>query len=174
MQRDELLQQWCTGVRISHVAHEKAAARYDKIGRLLGVTVVILSTIVGTAIFATMAESPSTLLRVVTGVLSTTAAVVAAVQAFLNYPQRTADHREAAMRFGTLRRRLEQFIAFPPADGLALAKAMGEFAQEWDDVDSAAPSLPQPIYDRAKRYVEGRQEREREARSVQEARPAPA
>lgn len=174
MRREDLLQQWCTGVRIAHVAHEKAAARYDAVGRLLGVVVVVLSTIVGTAIFSTLARSPSTALKVVTGALSTAAAVVAGVQAFLGYPQRAADHREAAMRYGTLRRHLEQLMAFPPDDVTLVAKAMEGFAEQWDDVEAAGRPVPQKIWDQATAYVRQSQERASQARAVGDARPATA
>src|SRR5688572_21035863 len=87
---DLLVDQWLNGLRISHIAHSQSAASCELRGRILGVCVVVLSTVVGTAIFSTLESSPSTATKVVAGLLSVAAGVVAALQTFLGFDQRAS------------------------------------------------------------------------------------
>ncbi len=55
----ELATQWHKGLRIWHIAHNRAAVRFARRGRLIGIPVVVLFTVVGTTIFTAIGENPS-------------------------------------------------------------------------------------------------------------------
>src|SRR4051794_15193047 len=56
--RGQLLDQWCSGLRISHIAQSRAAAQCVVRGRILGTAVVVITAIVSTSIFATLQGDP--------------------------------------------------------------------------------------------------------------------
>jgi hypothetical protein len=147
--RDALVERWLNGLRISHIAHSRAAARCARRGQVLGTAVVVLTSVVGTAIFATLESSPSDAVRIAAGMLSVVAAVFAGLSTFLQYPDRAAAHRAAAGRYGALRRELES--ARLAADGgWDAAQAL---AARWNELDETAPDVPQALHDAARAAV---------------------
>jgi len=140
----ELLQQWHTGVRILHHAHTRAAVSFERYGRLLGVPVVIVSTAVGTSIFAGTHNNPK--LTIVAGLLSFTAAVLSSLQTALKYPELATQHKAAALKYGQFRRQLEiQMVAKLPEEP-KLAELLNNFQTEWNALDDQCPNIPQSIY----------------------------
>ena len=128
--------------RLAHraIAQSRSAATCELRGRLLGVAVVVLSTIVGTAIFSTLESSPSTAVKIVAGLASVGAGVLAALQTFLGFEERAAKHREVATAYGTLRREPETGMAFPE-EARSSRSCWTASALAWDAIDAkAAPS----------------------------------
>ena len=150
----ETLLKWQKGLRISHMAHHRAAARCSAMGRLLGISVVVLSTAVGTSIFATLERSPSTRAKMLAGLLSVTAAILAALQTFLGFARREAGHHEVAVRYGALRREIEAVLALPPAE-LELQQTLADLRGRWDGIDVSAPAVPPRIWQGAVRTIDG-------------------
>ena len=148
----EVLTQWLRGIRIFHIAHFRAAARCSRMGRFLGVPVVILTTIVGTAIFATLNEAQSDSLRIVAGVLSMLAAILSGVQTFLDYSAREQKHHQAAVAFARLRREVEEFLSFfsSPQDQREFMKKTRD---QWDALVDSSPDVSQAIYDKARSMI---------------------
>lgn len=146
-----LLQEWHKGLHIRHVAHSRAAARYHRRGRAMGVTVVILSTFVGTSIFAMAEGAPGAPWRLVAGGLSALAAILAAVQTSLSYPQLAEQHRAAARAYGNLRREVEVFLAGP---GEEPQSAIDGFRQRWDELAAESPDLHEDQHAEARAATE--------------------
>lgn len=142
-----LLAQWHNGLRIAHIAQSRSAATCELRGRLLGVAVVVLSTVVGTAIFSTLESSPSTAVKIVAGLASVSAGVLAALQTFLGFEQRAARHRETAAAYGALRRELEAAQAVGGDE--SLAALLGDLRSRWDALDANAPETSPRLYRRA-------------------------
>jgi hypothetical protein len=157
-----LLAQWHNGLRIAHIAQSRSAATCEVRGRLLGVAVVVLSTIVGTAIFSTLESSPSTAVKIVVGLASVGAGVLAALQTFLGFEQRAAKHREVAAAYGSLRRELETAMAFPE-ESAKRAELLDSVRTRWDALDATAPATSRRIHDVAARAVV----------AAQDGRPSP-
>jgi hypothetical protein len=150
----EVLKQWLKGLRIFHAAHFRAATFYARLGRLLGVPVVALTTIVGTTIFTTMAEAQDDWLKIGAGVLSLLAAILAGVQTFLDYSGRAQRHHHAGVEFGSLRREVEEFLAFSRNDQ-EIEEFMKKTRTRWDTLVEASPDVSQKIYDKAKEIIGG-------------------
>ena len=150
------LDEWHDGLRIFHRAHSRAAVSYERKNIALGLPTVVLTAVAGTTVFTTISSSPDTWVKVLTGVMSLTAAVLAALQTFLRYSELAERHKGAAQSYGMLRRELEEMLAQststdppapPPAD------FMKSFRERWDGVDRESPNLPQRIYDEAEAQV---------------------
>lgn len=154
METDELVKQWRTGVRISHRAHFDAAARCDRMSKLLGIPTIALSTLVGTSIFASLESSPGRTAKAIAGLAGIASAVLAALQTFLGYTDRAQRHREAALRYGQLRRELDDLLTFPEG-GAKLKKRMDDIRARWDEVDAMAPVIPARHQNHARDIVLG-------------------
>jgi hypothetical protein len=93
-------------------AHALAADRLSQWHFWLGVPVVILTTIVGTAAFAALSDLGKTtfLLTLIAGVLSILAAILSALQTFLDFQGRSQKHSSAASKLNALDRRFERAL----------------------------------------------------------------
>jgi hypothetical protein len=155
MDAQRTLDQWHTGLRIFHRAHSRAATYYERKNILLGLPAVILTAIAGTTVFASLASSPEPWLKILIGIMSLAAAVLAALQTFLKYSERAERHKAAAQSYGMLRREYEEMLVEaaksgspPPPDGF-----LKSFRERWDAVDKQSPNLPQGIYDQAETHL---------------------
>jgi hypothetical protein len=91
-------------VRVLARAHALAAEKFEQRGMLLGVPVIILMTIVGTGSFANLVSLGKSQfwISLIAGILSVTAAVLAALQTFFNYGPKAQKHAEAAAKLNAL------------------------------------------------------------------------
>jgi hypothetical protein len=103
----------------------------------LGVPVVSLSTIVGSAIFATLTATPNAILTVVAGLTSIAVATLAALQTFFGYSERAGKHR----------------LASPNLD-MAL-ELLNELTQRLKQHEQESPDVPDRYYDQARREQAG-------------------
>jgi hypothetical protein len=149
---DEIALEWQTRTRVLYRAHEQAARIYARRGIMLSVAILTLASVVGTAIFATVNSEPSDTWKVVTGLVSLAAAVLAAFQAFLQYPELAHHHRQAASRMGGLMRRLDVISAAGSVD----ASALEEVRLRWERISEEAPAVAGRLYKRAERDVRQR------------------
>ena len=143
----KLLEQWHNAVRILHHAHTRAAVVFDRRSRLLGVPVIILSTAVGTSLFASTGEAHG--LKITAGLLSLGAAVLSSLQTALKYPEIAARHKAAAQKYGKLRREIEVQLALKIVEQPKFALALDKFEHEMDTLEDQSPNIPQNIYDRS-------------------------
>src|SRR4051794_32317862 len=111
---ERLLSRWYIGVSRSQRAHFLVANHLTQLNRWLGVPVVILSSIVGTTVFATLEKEVAVGIKVAVGLTSVTAAVLSALQTFLGFAERAEKHRDSGSRYGTIRRKIEAFQALHP------------------------------------------------------------
>jgi hypothetical protein len=148
-----------------HYAQKKSNAHYKmcelasgKHSRL-GVPAVIASTLVGTAIFATLNSPQQSLwLQIIAGLLSLLAAVLVALQTFFNYSDVASKHRDAAASYEAIRHKLDWFILAHASlvDATDLEKPLAmllEISASMDDVRRVAPSIPDSVYDAAQTRV---------------------
>jgi hypothetical protein len=125
-----LLNDWYGRAAASAETHYVIAGRLGKFNVFLGIPVVVLSTFVGTSVFATLQDNVSINLRIVVGVISVCAAVLASLQTFLRFSERAEKHRAAAEQWAAVRRELSEMLALHP-DYLA---TRGDPKQYLDDV----------------------------------------
>lgn len=149
----ELLSDWQKGIRIWHMAHARSSTLYEKYSRILGVSVIIISAIVGTSIFADLSASLSDAWKFITGGLSALAIILASIQTFMNYSELAEKHRIASQKYGALRRLVEDHLSTPPAD---MDTVLGEVRAEWDAIEQESPNVPQRIYDQSRADVHQR------------------
>ena len=129
---DELLTGWLIHTHKARDRHDEAARRYAKGQYALGIPSLIVSTIVGTSVFAALSSKEVPPLWV--GLLSILAAVLAALQTFLDFVGRSDKQRSAAMV--QLKRGAE-----PTKDDIAAIRTM------LDGLEETAPVVMPKIFD---------------------------
>jgi hypothetical protein len=75
----------------------------------------VLTTFVGTSVFATLQEPVNTGMRIFVGVVSVAAAVLASLQTFLSFAEKAEKHRQAAERWAAMRREITEILALHPS-----------------------------------------------------------
>jgi hypothetical protein len=142
-----VLHEWKKRISRSHRAHNRSAAFYETWSQRLGIIATVLSTIVGTTVFATLQESaPHMGIKIILGVLSITSAVIAALQTYLRFPELAQKHGKAAIDFGGLRRRVESLETAPPSAN-ELENALVALDEEWKAISEKSPIITQKLYD---------------------------
>jgi hypothetical protein len=122
--------------------HYQMALRLKRSERLLGVPVIVTTSIVGTAIFATLQRDASVGWKIATGVISIAAAALAALQTFFNYGGDAQRHEVAAVGYARLWRQLHQFRLKYSADDYTRPDALESLAKLVDQMDSLEEKSP--------------------------------
>ena len=154
----ELLSDWKRRVRESQFAHYNAAKPLIRANYLLGVPVTILTTFVGTALFATLEkQAASTNFRLSIGFISVIAAVLASMQTFLRFSERAEKHRGVAARYGSLRRDIEALQAGgAPFDQTKL----DTIREKLNSISTEAPEISERIWARTEAILKARSKRD--------------
>ena len=109
--QSELLKEWYRRVSVTQAAHYYAAGNLSSRKYYLGVPTVILTTLVGTSVFAAIQQQPDYRVQILVGLASVTAALLSGLQTFLGDAERSEKHRTAAAKYGALGRELECCLA---------------------------------------------------------------
>ncbi|MEO1390603.1 MAG: SLATT domain-containing protein [Cyanobacteria bacterium J06634_6] len=146
---EELLESWYRRLRNSQFAHYESAKSFARIHYWLGIPSVLLSTLIGTSIFATLGESVETNLRLAAGLVSVLAAGLTSLQTFLKLSEKSEKHRSAAARYGSLRREIEELLSLQSlneSSAASLREAIDRLAEE-------SPSIPNRDWSKAQKKL---------------------
>jgi hypothetical protein len=133
-----------------NVAHARAAERARMWGRGLGLLALTFTTITGTTLFATLAESPSQQARTVMGALAAVSALLVAANTFFAFAEQEVAHRKAATSYGALKHELEEFA------GETSQARLDSLRERWDKLSGDSPTLPRNGWEGANDYVKAR------------------
>lgn len=135
---------WIRRARESQIRHYTMADRLTAYGRRLGLAVIAITTATGTSAFLSLvATAVSPQLRIVIGMTSISAAVLASLQTFLRYSERAELHRRAGAQYGAVRRRLEALHAGNPC--MPDTRDIDIVRDELDHIAQNAPHLPRRV-----------------------------
>jgi hypothetical protein len=138
---------------ISQHAHYELATKFARFNVWFGVPVVALTTLIGTSVFATLQQNVRTSLRVIVGAVSVVAAVLASLQTFLRFQERSERHRAAAELWSQIRRETERMLALHPdylaerSDPKSYLDSLGE---KLDRVAGQSPEIGESSIDAAR------------------------
>lgn len=138
-----LAKDWFRRCRESQMAHYEYGSLLETRHLWLGIPAVLLSTIVGTAVFASWeSNTGGSSLRILFGLLSMLAAAVAALQTFLNMSDRAAKHKAAGAAYGAIRRELELFKTLPCGSEEETRSFFQRVKERMDELAASSPSIP--------------------------------
>jgi len=144
-----ILEQWLNnGIKFDHVVHQQPAAYNRRANRLLGIPVTVLAILIGTSIYGALSSSSSPQILIFVGAISVLAAVLSGLQTFLSYPELAQKHQTAGVKFGRLRRRMEEVLSFK-LEPDQLENVLTEIRVAWDQLVEESPDVPQRFHDQA-------------------------
>ncbi|OLY91198.1 hypothetical protein SAMN05444008_11272 [Cnuella takakiae] len=150
--KDELLRRWHKRLRETQSSHYEAAKPLGSLNYKLGVPVVILTTFVGTSVFATLSKDVNIYFKIATGLISVAAAVLSSIQTFLRFNERAELHRSTAAQAGSIRRLVEEIIASGNLDDLS-REEISKIRERIDKLSENAPSIKAKTWEKTKKIL---------------------
>jgi hypothetical protein len=92
-------------------------------------------------------------LRIVVGLFSVAAAVLASLQTFLRPSEVAEKHRVAGARCAAIKHEIELIMAMPPASEDQLRGTSSEINQRWEKLREESPSIPKEIWSRIEKTI---------------------
>jgi hypothetical protein len=136
---------------VTRRSHYLASSIADRKNFWLGIPVVVITAVVGTSIFGTLQDNPSVHIKIAAGVLSISATILAALQTYLGFSEKSAKHKEAGARYAAIWRCLDLLDLELRSLGDEFApKAIEELRKIVSMLDEAgkeSPSVPDRAYD---------------------------
>jgi hypothetical protein len=151
---DQILAKWAKRARESQFSHNEAAKFFESAGYWLGIPAVVLSSVVGTTVFATLQKQVGLKVQITVGGISILAAVFAALQTFLRFAERGEKHRTVAAEYGTVRRQIEEILAIPHTMREAPKDCLEAVRKNLDSLSQIAPNVPSRIWKRTIKQLE--------------------
>jgi hypothetical protein len=145
---DRLLQDWRKRVYAAQTAYYEIGERFRHLNYLLGIPVVIVSSLVGTAIFADISKVDSH--RWLIGSVSIVAGILSSLQTFLKFGENATLHGAAGDWFAAIRRDIEQLLALPAEMRGSPKECLDSIRQEMNKAGQKAPELGERLW---KRYA---------------------
>jgi hypothetical protein len=138
-----LLKEWRQRVAAASEAHYDLASGLRRKNLWLGVPVVVLSSVVGTSMFATLAkpEQPLTTYKWIIGVTSLSAAVLSALQTFLRFGERAEKHVVAADWYAAVRRDIDQLLALTAEERGRPKECFDRIRKEMSKIGQQSPEI---------------------------------
>lgn len=142
--------------------HYNARDRYANYHRNLGIIIVILSAVMGTSIYAALANSHFLAAQVVVGVFTVAIAVLTALQTWFNFEKRALSHKATADKYLWLKKEAQRMLAYhrdgaKPMQQLQLdIERMAQAAQE---IQKEALETSPGDYEKAKVGIEKGEEK---------------
>jgi hypothetical protein len=145
--KSELLRHWRFRVHRVQTGHYEAGRRYDRMHLWLGVPTLIVGTIVGTAIFASLSSATHEVFpTILVGLLSVASAVLAGLQTFLKYSELAERHKIAGARFADIKHQIEMVAVFQADSPELLESKLNEIEQRWEKIREESPNIPARIW----------------------------
>jgi len=153
-EEEALLLGWRGRAYASQSAYYARASAFLILNYLVGVPVVIVTTITGTAILANQdtAIAKANVPEAV-GVISVVAAVLVSLQTFLRLGEKSAFNAVAGSAYSMIRREIEQVIALPPHLRGAPKEAIETIRKDMNQAGDNSPPIGQARWERyARRF----------------------
>ena len=138
---ETLLVGWSRRVSAVESGHYKMADRLGRANIRLGVPIVVLSSLIGTSVFATLGQQVDTTVRILVGMTSVLMAVLAGLQTFLRFAERAEKHRTAASLYSALRRELEELRSLPRGNRGPAEQRLSSIRLSMDNLGKESPEI---------------------------------
>lgn len=137
----EVAQDWYERAATVGYGHYRAALRFSRLNFFLGFPTVVLATVVGTSVFASLQKQPEVRWQVLIGTMSIVAAILSALQSFLGYGDKAERHRIAGARYNAVGRELELMLA-RDRDW----QALDDVRHRIDSLAQESPHIPESVH----------------------------
>jgi hypothetical protein len=153
---EKYMKDWLCSLTVLHRGHWNASRHYENINLRLGIATTISAAISGTTAFTQIQQQAdhgtlNTWLQIRVGLFALIAAVLGAIQTYFRSSELSSRQKQAAQKFGKLRRELHQHLCIGLEENHEkLERQPTDFRKRWDTVDEESLPVPQGIYQKAK------------------------
>ena len=148
-----LISEWHNEVCLNQDRHTSAAQFYNRLHYFLGVPVVVFSSVVGTAAFASLHREANDELRLVAGIISVVSAILASLQTFLGFGERSEKHRSLGVGYEKVRKEIEEIQRLPIHLRGSVKVQLDSLRQKMDALGDGSPDVPNYVHRQAKADV---------------------
>ena len=142
---DRLLEEWRNRAYAAQSAYYLMAERFTLWNYLLGIPVVTLSGLVGTAIFSKL-DTSVTYGQWIIGSVSILAAILSSLQTFLRLAESATHFSVAADWYSAIRRDAEELLALPRDLRGDAKTALDSIRKDMNKVGQKAPALSERLW----------------------------
>ncbi len=150
---ENLLREWCIRIKRAQLAHRFAAKGYNNLHLWMGIPAVALSTLVATSVFASLEEQLEGYGRIIIGMLSVFAAILAALQTFLHFKELSDKHQITDAKYGTIKLKIEQMQVLMIEDKKELKVFFHQVRREIENLAKQAPIIPEKFWQEARAVI---------------------
>lgn len=139
---ERLLRAWNDNIYIKENSHRKLAIIYNKRFYQVGLSAIILGTLVTGFGLSTFRENNlwlSLASEIGTGVVT----CIVGVQTFMGYQSSSQKHHEAANRYQALKNIIQNTMALRAEDRGSAPDVINSIRQQYDDIGLASPLIPE-------------------------------
>lgn len=143
----ELIRGWLIHARKGWKKQEKAARRLESQYRGIGIASVTLSAVTGASLFSSLEKLHEPWSRIIAGILSIAASVLASLITFQRYEERTEKHRAASVSYKNATRTLERMHTVLHEQGLDRLdqEGLNRIDYQLGEFEKVAPVVPDDI-----------------------------
>src|SRR6266542_2432449 len=142
---EELLRNWHGRVYAAQTAYYEVAERFRRRNYQMGIPVVIVSSLVGTAVFSDVGN------KWLVGSVSILAAILASLQTFLKFGENATLHGAAGDWFAAIRRDIEEVLALPPESRGKPKSCLDSIRKEMNKAGQKSPELGERLWKKVAR-----------------------
>lgn len=153
-----LVETYCKTSILNRAAHYRAAKDATVKHYWLGIPSILISTAIGTSIFATLNNNPAEGFKMIVGSVSFLSAVLSSLQTFFKFSEVAEKHRVAGAAYGDIKRKLdilklEYSIKDHPSQEDAL-KELKRVSEKLGELAKESPNIPDRAFKQAKKIEE--------------------
>ena len=115
----------------------------------------MISTAIGTSIFASLNENPSNLVKVLVGLVSFLGAALTSLQTFFKFSELAERHRVAGAAYGDVKRKLDILkLEYSMKEGSSredILKELKVLSETLSELAKESPGIPDQAFQQAKR-----------------------
>lgn len=143
-----LIKEWSYRCNKSQIGHYITSERYSKLHYLIGLILILLTTVVTSSLFLNASNDIVKLFIIITSI---SASVLATIQTFITPSEKAEIHRSKAGKYGALKRKLEQYMI--TNNGANFNSFTTTVRAEWDSIAENSPTTPKGIRDKIKNVI---------------------
>jgi hypothetical protein len=139
---------------LNRAAHYRAANDARIKHYWLGIPSIIISTAIGTSIFASLNNNPTNELKIIVGLVSFLSAVLSSLQTFFKFSEAAEKHRVAGAAYGDVKRKLDILkLEYSMKDHTSREDALKELtlvSEILGELAKESPGIPDKAFKQAK------------------------
>lgn len=155
-----LLRDWLRRAREGQHSHYEAGKFFRRANYWLAVPVVLITTTLGTAAFASVAAETGDGGKIWFGALSMLAAALATLQTHFRYAEKAEKHKTLGAEYGNIRRRVEALLSLPLSQRGQQREVLDEIRNQFDAISAEGDVVSRRIFRRTERRL-ARRDRDR-------------